>query len=79
MEDNLAQDILLLSVEKDHYIPDIPADQYCRLKRSIHHARSLACRLFTGAKSGGQHCRIGNHTLAVGAISEWPDQVYRIN
>ena len=66
----LTQDILLLAGEEDHYIPQ---SQFYRLKSSIHNAKSLTCRLFTKAEGGEQHCQIGNHQLAINAISDWLD------
>ncbi|WBY64477.1 alpha/beta hydrolase family protein [Thermocaproicibacter melissae] len=73
IEDRITQDILLLAGEKDHYIP---VNQYYRLKESLHHAKSLTCRLFTEAEGGEQHCQIGNHMLAVNTILDWLDRVY---
>lgn len=64
----LTQDILLLAGAEDHYIP---RNQFYRLKSSIHNAKSLTCRLFTKAEGGEQHCQIGNHQLAINAISDW--------
>ena len=64
----LTQDILLLAGAEDHYIP---RNQFYRLKSSIHNAKSLSCRLFTKAEGGEQHCQIGNHQLAINAISDW--------
>lgn len=66
----LTQDILLLAGAEDHYIP---RNQFYRLKSSIHNAKSLTCRLFTKAEGGEQHCQIGNHQLAINAISDWLD------
>lgn len=76
LEDRLTQDILLMAGEKDHYIP---VNQYFRLKSSLHHTRSLTCRLFTEAEGGEQHCQIGNHMLAVNTILDWLDRVYGKN
>lgn len=69
--DFITQDVLLLAGEKDHYIP---LNQFYRVKNSIHHAKSLACRLFTTAEGGEQHCQIGNHMLAVNTIIDWLNQ-----
>ncbi|MCC0629148.1 MULTISPECIES: alpha/beta fold hydrolase [unclassified Clostridioides] len=64
----ITQDVLLLAGEKDHYIP---LKQFYRLEKSINHAKSLSCRLFTIAEGGEQHCQIGNHMLAVNTIINW--------
>lgn len=71
--DFITQDVLLLAGEKDHYIP---INQFYRLKNSIHHAKSLTCRLFTTAEGGEQHCQVGNHMLAVQTIIDWIKQYY---
>ena len=69
---NIKQDVLLLSGEKDHYVPGV---QFERCKNDIHNARSLTARLFVESEGGHQHCQIGNHTIATNYIMDWIDSI----
>lgn len=69
----VTQDVLLLAGEKDHYIP---VEHLWQQKAALTHARSISARLFTTAEGGEQHCQVGNHQLAVDAMTRWLDSFY---
>lgn len=73
LTERLAQDILLLAGEKDHYVP---LRQYEWLREHLPDARSVTTRLFTAAEGGGQHCQVGAHQLAVEEIIRWLDELF---
>lgn len=68
VSDKITQDCLLLAGQKDHYIPRA---QFERLRVSLPHARTVTLRMFTQPEGGEQHCRIGNHKVAMREIIQW--------
>ncbi|PIC87093.1 alpha/beta hydrolase [Sporosarcina sp. P20a] len=63
----ITQDVLLLSGEKDHYIP---AWQFTHLKDNLLNAY-VESRIFTEAEGGEQHCQVGNYEIAIDYMKEW--------
>jgi len=62
------QNILLLTGEKDHYIPRW---QYHYLKKHLPNARHIESRMFMEGEGGEQHCQVGNYDLAINYIKQW--------
>lgn len=63
----VTQDVLLLSGEKDHYIP---AWQFTHLSQNLPNAQ-VESRMFTEAEGGEQHYQVGNYKVAIDYIKEW--------
>ena len=61
------QDVLLLTGEKDHYIP---LWQFNYLRKNLLNAR-VESRMFTEKESGEQHCQVGNYEIAINHIINW--------
>lgn len=64
---NINQDVLLLTGEKDHYIPRW---QYNYLKKHLSNAH-VESRMFTTNEGGEQHCQVGNYQIAFEEIIQW--------
>lgn len=64
---HIDQDVLLLTGEKDHYIPHW---QYNYLKNNLPNAR-VESRMFTEDEGGEQHCQVGNYEIAFQEITQW--------
>ncbi len=66
------QDILLLSGEGDHFIPNkMPAMQ----ENALINARSVASRMFTKEENAQNHCQVGNIGLSLEVMVKWLDTV----
>lgn len=64
----LKQDYLLLAAQSDHLVP---IEQFFRQAQSLTHVRSFTGRIFTDHESAGNHCHVGNQSLAMNTILTW--------
>jgi hypothetical protein len=64
------QDVLLLAGADDHYVP---LSMFYRQIEALTRVRSLTARLFTRAEHAQNHCQLGNVSLALRVIVDWPE------
>ena len=65
------QDVLVLSGERDHFIPRKMHDMQIK---ALTNARSVTGRMFTGKEHAQNHCQIGNIGLALEVMTRWIDE-----
>ncbi|BFM18018.1 alpha/beta hydrolase [Maricurvus nonylphenolicus] len=64
----VTQDYLLLAGREDHMVP---LDQFYRQAKSLVNVNSFTGRVFTNKEHAGNHCHIGNATLANNVMFDW--------
>ena len=69
---SIKQDVLLMAGSEDHYVP---IEQWHRQIRMLKNARSITARLFTRNENAGNHCQVGNYSLALRTIVNWLDEM----
>lgn len=70
--DLIDQDVLLLSSEKDHFIP---IRMHEKQVKALVNARSVTSRIFTRADQAEHHCQIGNIRLMLDTFVDWLDEL----
>lgn len=66
--DKIAQDILILGANKDHFIDYGMIGKEINMLKNV---RSLTFRLFTDKEQAQDHCNCGNTKLALDTICKW--------
>lgn len=66
--EKITQDYLLISAEKDHFIP---LEFYKPIIDGLTNVKSLTYRLFTEKESAENHCNAGNAKLVLDTIIAW--------
>ncbi|WP_265442574.1 alpha/beta fold hydrolase [Flexivirga meconopsidis] len=64
----IAQDVLLLHGNQDHYVPN---DQLLRQIGTLTNPRSVTIRVFSEAEQAQNHCQVGNYPAALRQITGW--------
>ncbi|NDI33567.1 alpha/beta fold hydrolase [Chengkuizengella sediminis] len=65
------QDILILTGEKDHFIP---VKMHHLQIQALKNAKSITDRIFTEKEQGQNHCQVGNMGLSLSKMAEWMDE-----
>jgi len=69
--DMVKQDVLILTVRNDHFIPFRAHDMQIK---ALTNAKSVTGRVFTKEEQAHNHCQIGNTGLAHEVMGKWIDE-----
>ena len=64
----LTQDMLILGVAQDHFIP---RELYAQEISALSNVKSLTFRLMTAKEDAGGHCNVGNPKLVLDTVIDW--------
>lgn len=73
--DQVAQDVLILTGAKDHFIP---LKMHALQMQALSNARSVTERIFTKADHAENHCQVGNIGLALSVMANWMAEKERV-
>jgi pimeloyl-ACP methyl ester carboxylesterase len=66
--ERVTQDILILTGEKDHFVP---LKMHALQVQALRNAHSITGRIFAPAEHAADHCQVGNIGLALDVMTDW--------